>query len=362
MTLDISLKEFQVKIEQTQASRLSQVDFDNLAFGREFSDHMFICEYKDGQWQEPIIKPYGPLNLSPSLHSLHYGQAIFEGMKAYRDSKDSEKVFMFRPEENHKRFNHSAKRLAMPEVPQDLFINGIKELVKLDRNWIPRAEGNSLYVRPFMFASSEKIMATPAEEYLFVVITSPSASYYSGAVKLKVEQHYTRAAQGGTGNAKAAGNYAASFRPMQLAKEEGYMQLLWTDAKQHAFAEEVGTMNFFIRKGDVLYTPPTSDSILSGITRKSLIELIPSLGMEVVVEKISISELEEGIKNGEVTEIFGAGTAAVISPIETIGINGIDYTLPLDKDNSYWSKLKNALTSIQFGKTEDKFGWREQII
>lgn len=350
-----------IKIERTSQSRLASVDFNNLPFGKIFSDHMLICNYKDGVWSTPEIKPYGSINFGPGLHALHYGQSVFEGMKAYRDAKNPEEVYLFRPEENFERLNRSANRLAMPSIDREIFMEGIKELLKLDKDWIPTQEGHSLYLRPFMFASADLLMATPAEEYQFIVITSPTASYYAGAVKLKVEQKYTRASLGGVGFAKAAGNYAASFYPMAEARKEGYMQLLWTDGKTHTMIEEAGTMNFFYRKGNTLYTPPTSDSILAGITRKSLIEMSESLGYEVVIRPISVQEVEDGLKAGEVSEIFGVGTAAVVSPVCLIGIGENKYELDVTEDG-WWFKLKKAITNLQFGKSEDTFNWRERVI
>ncbi len=349
-----------MKVNLTSSSRLSQVDFSNLPFGKTFSDHMLVAYYKGGAWQEPEIMPYGPLPHTPAMHALHYGQAVFEGMKAYNDVS-GEKVWLFRPEENYHRLNKSAERLCIPSVPKEVFFEGLKKLIEIDRAWIPRAEGHSLYIRPFLFASSEYIMATPADEYCFVILTSPTASYYSGSVKLKVETHFTRAAKGGTGAAKAAGNYAASFYPMSLAREEGYMQLLWTDGKDHKFLEEVGTMNLFFRKGDQLFTPPTSDSILSGITRKSVLELLPKIGIEAKVEPIHIQDFQAGLEDGSITEVFGVGTAAVVSPVDTVGIEGKNYKVEV-KEDGHWKKLKTALTDIQFGRSEDEFGWRFPLI
>ena len=247
-------------IKPVKDSKISNVDFSNLPFGKVFSDHIFQCEYIDGAWQNPIIKPNEPILLSPAAKIFHYGQSIFEGMKAYKDGNGE--VFLFRPEENCKRLNLSAKRLMMPEIPADLFMDGLKKLLEIDSDWIPTTEGSSLYVRPFMFASGEGLHASPADSYTFIISTAPSGAYFSGKVTVLIEEKYARAANGGVGFAKAGGNYAAQFYPTQLAIEKGYNQVIWTDDNSHQFIEEAGAMNIFIRIGEVLITSPTSDRIL----------------------------------------------------------------------------------------------------
>ena len=251
-------------IKPVKDSKISNVDFSNLPFGKVFSDHIFQCEYIGGTWQNPIIKPNEPIHLNPAAKIFHYGQSIFEGMKAYKDIHGE--VFLFRPEENCKRLNLSAKRLMMPEIPAELFMDGLNKLLEIDSDWIPTTEGSSLYVRPFMFASGEGLHASPADSYTFIISTAPSGAYFSGKVTVLIEEKYARAANGGVGFAKAGGNYAAQFYPTQLAIEKGYNQVIWTDDNSHQFIEEAGAMNIFIRIGEILITSPTSDRILDGIT------------------------------------------------------------------------------------------------
>ena len=291
-------------IRPIQKSKIESVDFENLSFGTIFSDHMFICDYADGAWGEPEIIPYAPIQLDPSASALHYGQAIFEGMKAYKD--DHGDVWLFRPDQNIKRLNKSAERLAIPQFPEDLFLEGLYKLIDLDRNWVQSGAGNSLYIRPFMFASEACVQASPAKEYRIMIICAPVSSYYNSVeVRVKIADHFSRAPQGGTGYAKAAGNYAGQFYPTQLAIDEGYQQIIWTDAATHQYIEEAGTMNLFFYIGDKLITAPTSDSILDGVTRKSVIELAKDHGIEVETRQLSVSELIESAKNNSLKEIFG---------------------------------------------------------
>ena len=346
-------------IRPIQKSKIESVDFDNLSFGTIFSDHMFICDYANGVWGEPEIIPYAPIQLDPSASALHYGQAIFEGMKAYKDDHDD--VWLFRPDQNIKRLNKSAERLAIPQFPEDLFLEGLHKLIDLDRNWVQSGAGNSLYIRPFMFASEACVQASPAKEYRIMIICAPVSSYYnSGGVRVKIADHFSRAPQGGTGYAKAAGNYAGQFYPTQLAIDEGYQQIIWTDAATHQYIEEAGTMNLFFYIGDKLITAPTSDSILDGVTRKSVIELAKDLGIEVKTRQLSVSELIESAKNNSLTEIFGSGTAVVVLPIHGFGYKEEDFQLPKSED-SIALKLKSKLTSIQYNKTDDTYGWRVKV-
>ena len=347
-----------MKIEKIHQSKINQIDFDTLAFGKNFTDHMFICQYKGGKWQNPEIKPYAPITLDPSASVLHYGQAIFEGMKAYKD--ENNEVFLFRPDQNIKRFNKSSDRMAIPEFPEDLFLEGLNQLLRLDADWIPQGEGQSLYVRPFVIATEPCIQANPSKEYRFAIICSPVSSYFSGAVKVKIEDHYSRATPGGFGYAKAAGNYGGQFYPTQLAKAEGFHQIIWTDAVSHQYIEEAGTMNVFVRIGDTLITNPTSDTILDGVTRKSLIQLAKDLKIPLEVRPIAISELIEASAKGELLELFGAGTAAVISLIETFNYKGQNYQVENDA-NSYAQQLKKALTDIQLNRAEDQHQWRYKV-
>ncbi len=344
-----------IKIQPVETSKIDTIDFNNLSFGKDFSDHMFVCDYIDGAWQTPVVKPYGPITLNPSAKIFHYGQSIFEGMKAYKDQNDD--VFLFRPTDNWKRLNLSADRLMIPEVPEGIFMEGLKKLLQVDRDWIPNIEGSSLYIRPFIFASGEGFHASPADQYTFIIATAPSGAYFSGKIKVLIEEKYARAANGGVGFAKAGGNYAAQFYPTQLAIEKGYNQVIWTDDNTHQFIEEAGAMNIFVRINDTLITSPTSDRILDGITRKSIIQIAQDKGIDVEVRKISVSEVVEAAKNGTLKELFGAGTAAVISPIATFGYKGTDYDLP-ELDESYATVLKKRITDIQTNKSEDPYGWR----
>ena len=347
-----------IKVTQIEKSKISTIDFDNLSFGTVFSDHMMICDYKNGQWQQAEIKPYEPFTFDPSASVFHYGQALFEGMKAYKGENDE--VFLFRPDQNIKRFNKSSERMAIPEFPEDVFLEGLNELLRLDADWIPQGEGQSLYVRPFVIATEPCIQANPSKEYRFAIICSPVSSYFSGAVKVKIEDHYSRATPGGFGYAKAAGNYGGQFYPTQLAKAEGFHQIIWTDAVSHQYIEEAGTMNVFVRIGDTLITNPTSDTILDGVTRKSLIQLAKDLNIPLEVRPIAISELIEASAKGELLELFGAGTAAVISLIETFNYKGQNYHVENDA-NSYAQQLKKALTDIQLNRAEDQHQWRYKV-
>ena len=347
-----------ITIEKAQNSKIAEVNFDNLAFGSVFSDHMLVCDYRNGAWETPKIIPYGPISLMPSAKIFHYGQSIFEGMKAYKDNKDD--IFLFRPADNHKRFNISASRMAMPEVPVEHFIEGLKALLTLDKAWIPQTEGSAMYIRPFMFASGEGFHASPADAYKFMVCLAPSGPYFAGKVKVLIEEKYSRSANGGVGYAKTGGNYAGQFHPTQLAKEKGYHQVIWTDDHNHENIEEAGAMNIFVRIGDTLITGPTSDRILDGITRKSVLEIAAAEGIKTEVRTLTVTELVAAAKAGTLKEMFGTGTAAVISPISTFGYRATDYQLP-DLENSYADRFKKSITDIQYNRSEDTFGWRVKL-
>jgi len=347
-----------IKVTHAETSKINDVDFDNLSFGSVFSDHMLISNYENGKWETPEIIPYQAISLDPSSKIFHYGQSVFEGLKAYKDANND--VFLFRPEDNCKRLNISSKRLSIPELPEAYFLEGLKKLLEVDKNWVPNKEGSSLYVRPFIFASGQGFHASPATSYKFIIATAPSGAYFSGKVKVLIEEKYSRSANGGVGYAKAGGNYAGQFYPTQLAVAKGYNQVIWTDDTSHEYIEEAGAMNIFVRINDTLMTAPTSDRILDGITRKSIIDIAKDEGIPVEVRKISVSELVEASKNGSLKEMFGAGTAAVVSPISTFGFRDVDYNLP-ELENTYASKLKKRITDIQTNKTEDKFGWRVKV-
>ena len=347
-----------IEIIKAATSKIQDVDFDNLHFGEVFTDHLFECDFKNGEWQKPTIKPYAPFLLDPSAKVFHYGQAIFEGMKAYKDDNDA--IWLFRPDQNYHRFNHSASRMAMPEVPEEIFMEGLKQLLELDRAWVQKGNGSSMYIRPFMIATGAGVIANPSEEYKFMILLSPAKAYYSGEVKVLIAEHFSRAANGGIGAAKAAGNYAAQFYPTNLANKEGYQQVIWTDDATHTKLEEAGTMNVFFRINDTLFTAPTSERILDGVTRKSLIDLAKREGINVEVRPVLVSELVEAAKNGSLKEIFGAGTAAVVSVIKGFSYQDVYYEMtPIE--NSYASILKEKLTNIQNKLAEDTFGWTVKV-
>jgi len=316
---------------------------------------MLTCDFINGKWQAPKIEPFAPISLDPSAKIFHYGQSIFEGMKAYKDAEGN--TLLFRPLENCKRLNKSAERLVIPQIPEDIFMEGLKQLLKVDNDFIPTKEGSSLYIRPFMFASGNGFHASPADAYKFIICTAPSGAYFAGKVKVLIEEKYARAANGGVGFAKAGGNYAAQFYPTQLAIEKGYNQVIWTDDNTHQFIEEAGAMNIFVRINDTLITSPTSDRILDGITRKSILQIAEDNGIQTEVRKISVGEVVDAAKNGSLKEMFGAGTAAVISPIAGFGYQENDFDLP-ELENPYAAQLKKLITDIQTNKTEDPYGWR----
>jgi branched-chain amino acid aminotransferase len=348
-----------MKITKTDSSRLQDVDFNNLVFGTKFSDHMLVCHFKNGAWQEPEIKPFGKMSFSPALHTLHYGQALFEGQKAYY--MEDGRIGIFRPDANAKRLNHSADRMLMPLYPEDWFVEGLKALVDIDKAWVPTTPGHSLYLRPFMFGSSEFVAARPSEEFIFCIICSPVGPYYAGDVKVKIEERYTRAASGGVGSTKCAGNYGGAFYATDQAKKEGYTQVIWTDHKNHELIEESGTMNVGFVVGDTFITPPLSDRILGGITRDSILTLLRENSLLKVEERpVSVEEIIVAAKEGSLKEAFGMGTAAVVSPISVIGYRGEDFKVHTPADG-YAMKIKKELNDIRLGVTEDKHGWMQVI-
>lgn len=344
-----------IEITQVKTSKLEQVNFENLDFGKHYTDHMVVADYRDGAWERPKIVPYAPMEIMPSSKILHYGQSVFEGMKAFKDENDQ--VWLFRPDQNQKRLNISCKRMAIPEIPAEYFMESLKALVNLDREWVKNGKGRSLYIRPFVFATENQVAASPSNSYRFMIICSPAKAYYSTPVKVLIEQHYSRSADGGVGFAKAAGNYGAQFYPTNLAREKGYMQIIWTDAKTHEFLEEAGTMNVFFRIGDTLLTAPTGDRILDGVTRKSIITLAEDKGIEVEVRRIKVQEIVEAAENGTLKEIFGAGTAATVAQISGFEFDGVYRDLP-QLENPWSLMLKKELQDIQNNLAEDKHGWR----
>lgn len=346
----------------TDDSRLKNIDFDNLKFGREFSDHIFLAEFSDGRWHSKKIVPYEDMSFSPGSSVFHYGQAIFEGLKAFKS--DDGKVLLFRPEENFLRMNISAERMCMPQLPREVFMDGLINLIDLDRDWVPEGKGKSLYIRPFMIADENFLGVRPAEKYKFMIITSPTSTYYEGAVKVKVETKYSRACKGGVGFAKAAANYAASLYPAQQAREQGYDQLVWTDSSTHQYIEEAGTMNIMFVVDGKIITPSIdsdTDSILSGITRKSALQLLREWGEVVEERPVKLNEIIEAHKNGELQEAFGLGTAASVAFISKIGYDRGDMDL---LDHKAWriaNRLKNTLDDIKTGRAEDSRNWITEV-
>ncbi len=345
----------EINITRVERSKLQEVPFEKVPFGKYFSDHMLEADYEHGEWKNVEIKPYQPLLLSPSLAALHYGQAIFEGIKAYKDVHGNASIF--RPQDNFRRFNLSAERMEMPTVPEEIFMEGMRQLVELDKSWIPAKENHSLYIRPFMFSVDELIGVKPSDSYKFMIILSPTGPYYSAPMRIYVEENYTRAAPGGIGYAKAAGNYGASMRPTAEAKRKGYDQILWTDAFEHKYIQEIGTMNVFFIIGNSAITPDLGNgTILDGVTRSSAITILKELGLTIEERSISINEVIDAYKAGSLKEAFGTGTAATISLIKELRYK--DYVMNFDVDN--WKmayELKKGLDDIREGRVKDRFGW-----
>jgi branched-chain amino acid aminotransferase len=348
-----------ITINKVERSKLQDLNLENLPFGKFFSDHMLEADFEGGEWKNIEIKPYQPLLLSPSLAALHYGQAIFEGIKAYRDAQGN--AYIFRPYDNYKRFNISAERMQMPSVPEDIFMEGMKQLVALDKNWIPQKQDHSLYIRPFMFSSDELIGVRPSDNYKFLTILSPTGPYYNAPMRIYVEEKYVRAVPGGVGYAKAAGNYGASMYATAQAKKIGYDQVLWTDAFEHKYVQEIGTMNVIFIVGNKAITPDlSSGTILGGVTRDSALTLLKEMGLTVEERPISIDELIDAYKAGELLEVFGTGTAATISLIKELRYK--DFVMNFDVDK--WQTaptVKKWLTDIREGRREDKYGWMVKV-
>ncbi len=348
-----------IEIEKASKSRLSETDFSNLEFGAVYADHMFVVDYKKGTWGASKITPFQNITMSPATSALHYGQTVFEGMKAYRAENGD--ILIFRPEAHIKRLNASCERLCMPGVSKELFLEGLTELLKVDKNWIPSLEGCSLYIRPFMYASDEFIGVKPSSSYKFIIFTCPVSGYYKGTVKVIIETEYSRAADGGIGFAKTGGNYAASLLPAKLAVEKGYQQILWTDSKEHKYFEESGTMNVMFVINDTIITPPLGSSILAGVTRDSILTLAKDWGIKVEERRVSVEEIVTAMQQGKLQDAFGTGTAATITQISTIHYNGKDYELPEVNARKLSNKLNDELMNIKLGKSSDKFGWVYRI-
>jgi branched-chain amino acid aminotransferase len=344
---------YNIKETRSATHGASKVDINNIPMGIAFTDHMFICDYENGQWSNPRIEPMGTIATHPAAMALHYGQAIFEGLKATFGK--GETPVLFRPDQNAKRLNFSATRMGMPQFPEDLFIEGLKRLVDIDREWVPSNDGSALYLRPFMYADEAFIGMRAATKYKFIIFASPSGPFFSKPIKLYAETQYIRAANGGTGEAKAAGNYAAAILPTEKAKLNGYDQVLWLDAQNFEYVQEAGTMNVFFKIDGKVITPNLGGSILSGITRLSLIDLLRDKGFEVTERPISMKEVVEASENGTLEEAWGAGTAVSIAPIEEIGYKDMKIKFP--SEHSVAVDLKATMDGIKTQKITDKFGW-----
>ncbi len=344
-----------IKINKTTQSRIHLCDFDNIQFGTIFSDHMFRVDFKNEEWQNPQILPYGEISLSPSLSALHYGQSIFEGMKAFKDQ--SGRPQLFRPQDNLKRLNKSAARMAMPAIPEDIFMAGLKQLIQIDQDWIPTKEGSALYIRPFMFATDDFVGVRPSKSFSFIIFCCPVNSYYPKPINVLVEQKYVRAFNGGVGATKVSGNYGLSMLPTQEAQQKGFDQIIWTDGIEHKYVEESGTTNLFFAIGDKVVTPKLDGTILEGVTRDSCIQLLKHKGIVVEERKISIAEIIEAHEQGILNDAFGTGTAALIAKIASISFNGVRYELPPADGRFVSNMLYKELEGIRTSQQEDPFGW-----
>ncbi|MEY5001094.1 MAG: hypothetical protein RLZZ211_1130 [Bacteroidota bacterium] len=350
----------QFPVTHTTQSHLSAVDWENLPFGKIFADHMFVMEYANGEWQHGEILPFGPIDMHPAMSAIHYGQSIFEGMKAYRN--EANEVVLFRPELNARRFSESAARMCMPEIPEELFLEAVKQLVATDAAWVTNKPGYALYIRPFMFATDEFVGIKPSDTYKFVIINSPVGAYYAEPVRVKIEEHYTRAAVGGVGRAKAAGNYGASLYPAKLAQQQGFHQLVWTDAKTHTFIEESGTMNIvFVIDNKIITPTEEADTILRGTTKKTVLELARHWGIPVEERPVTVAEIIEAAKSGKLQDAFGAGTAATIAPIALIGYRDEKIALPALETRTISLRIKEHLDGVKSGAIEDTMHWVQKV-
>jgi branched-chain amino acid aminotransferase len=348
-----------IKIQKTPNSKLDKIDFENLKFGQTFSDHMFVMDYIDGKWQQPEIMPFQNMTMSPASLVIHYGQSIFEGLKAFKNEEG--RFGLFRPDLNIKRMNKSAIRMCMPEIPENIFMEGLSELVRVDNEWIPKGEYSSLYLRPVLFAIDDYIGVKASKNYRFMILAAPVNAYYNKPVRVKIEREFTRAAKGGTGYAKTAGNYAGSLYPAKLANDKGFDQLLWTDAKEHAYIEESGTMNVMFVIDGKLITPELSETILDGVTRRSALQLAKDWGVEVEERRVSVEELQETLKNETLEEAFGCGTAATIAHIEVIADRDEIYELPKVENRKLSNRLMKHFVDLKKFRIDDPHGWMIEL-
>ena len=347
-----------IKIQKSPKSRISEVDFDNLGFGREFTDHMLVAHYSNGKWHTPEILPYGTLSIYPASSVLHYGQAIFEGMKAHRLQNGG--LALFRPDKNYARFNMSARRMSMPEVPEHIFMDGLKELIQMDANWAPNKEGCSLYIRPVLFGNDSFIGVRTSESYTFVIILCPVGSYYAEPVSVLAMEQYSRAEVGGVGYAKTAGNYAKTLLPVEEARKKGFKDAMWLGGEGHKYIQEIGTMNVFFVMDGKLYTPEIDGTFLEGVTRESVIQIAKDLGYEVIEKKLSIDEVMENAKKGFLQEAFGTGTAATVHHISRIGYQDFAFSLQPEK-HFIGNRIKEELENIKVNAIPDRHNWLVKI-
>jgi branched-chain amino acid aminotransferase len=343
-----------IPVERTKQSRISETDFNNLEFGKYISDHMLVASYSNGRWNDMKVVPYGPMAMTPAILALHYGQSVFEGLKAFRNNDGD--ICVFRAARHSQRLNKSLERMCMPTVSEEMFVQGIHALLEVDQAWIPSSPA-SLYIRPIVFATESRFGVKVSDEYLFVIMTSPVGPYFSKPLRVKVEDHFVRAAEGGTGYAKCAGNYGGAFYPTMLARDQGFDQVLWTDARNHEYIDEAGVMNVMFVADGKLITPALSSAILDGVTRDSILQLAPTMGITTEERRVSVEEIQRGLERGIITEAFGAGTAAVVSPIASISIRGVDYHLPEPGPDSFQQRVKRKLNDIRMGLEPDVFGW-----
>jgi len=348
-----------IVVRKTTASRMQEVNFEQLEFGKYIADHMLVADYDHGEWSSPMVVPFTNLSLSPTTLALHYGQTVFEGMKAFR--MQDGRINIFRLDKHYERFVRSLERMCMAIPPKEFFTEGLVKLIETDINWVPSQKGASLYIRPFMYASEAKFGVKVSEQYRFIIFTGPVPELYARPIKVKVETEFIRAAKGGTGFAKCGGNYGGAFYPTQLARQEGYDQVLWTDGKEDPHIEESGMMNVLFVINDKLITAPLSDSILDGVTRDSLLTLAKGLGYKIEERQLSVKELANAFRDKTITEAFGAGTAAVVAPIGVIHIDGMDFHLPVYGKESVSNQLKNKLERIRSGEDEDVYGWNHIV-
>ena len=351
--------ELDINITRVESSKLKDINLENIPFGKYFSDHMLEADYENGEWKNVEIKPYQPLVIEPSLAALHYGQSIFEGIKAYKDGNGE--GYIFRPYDNFKRFNISAARMCMPDLPEEIFIDGMKQLIALDKNWIPYKEDHSLYIRPLMFATDTLLGVRPSDTFKFLILLSPSGPYYTTPMKIYVEEKYSRSVKGGAGFSKNAGNYATSMIAAREARAKGYDQVLWTDAVEHKWLQEVGMMNVMFIIDGVAVTPELSEgTILNGVTRNSAIVLLREMGLEVQERRLSIDEVVDAYEQGKLNEVFGCGTAATIAPIKELGYG--DFKMPFDVDTfKIAHKLRKQFDDIRYSRVPDTHGWMVKI-